>query len=121
MRAPLLFMVCLGAAGCWDLPPGNVPLNADAENVEILSEAPNLDIYESFGEITVDAIGKGNLEAQASAKHLLRNRAAEKHARFVSIDDASTSFAWDFSGRTVVTIRGRLFRIKEEQEPARRQ
>jgi hypothetical protein len=115
MRSRLLLLaLAFSSAGCWDLPPGNVPLNPDAENVEILSETPNLDVYESFGELTVDAIGNGNKDAQMSARHLLRNRAAQMHARFVSVDDASASIAWDFSGRTVVTLRGRVFRVKEE-------
>src|SRR5262249_23170697 len=110
----------MGLAGCLDLPPANVPLSAGGENVEIVTESPNLDLYEAYGEITVDALGRGSGDAQRSARHLLRNRAALKHARFVSVDDASASIAWDFSGRTVVTIRGRMFRVKEE-EPARRQ
>jgi hypothetical protein len=121
MRWLVLPLVCLGAIGCFDLPPGNVPLSADADNVEILTEQPNLDVYESFGEVTVDAIGSGNKDAQMSARHALRNKAAELHARFVSVDDASASFAWDFSGRTIVTIRGRVFRMKEDEPPARRQ
>jgi hypothetical protein len=120
VRQPLLALIGLGAIGCWDLPPGNVPLTPEADNVEILTEAPNLDVYESFGEVTVDSIGSDNKDAQVSARHALRNRAAQLKARFVSIDDASASFAWDFSGRTIVTIRGRVFRMKEEEQPARR-
>jgi hypothetical protein len=108
-------------AGCWDLPPGNVPLSADADEIEIVTEAPNDDVYEPFGEVTVDAIGKDNKDAQLSARHALRNRAAQLKARFVSIDEANASFAWDFSGRTIVTIRGHVFRMKEEEKPKRPQ
>ena len=119
----LVFALALPACtlGCLDLPPANVPLSSAGEDVEILTDSPNLDLYESYGDLTVDAIGMGSREAQLSARHLLRNRAGAMHARFVSVDDASASFAWDFSGRTVVTIRGRVFRVKEEEAPRRRQ
>jgi hypothetical protein len=110
-----------GLVGCLDLPPANVPLDHAGESVEILTDSPNLDLYESYGEISVDAIGMGTREAQVTARHLLRNRAGVLHARFVSVDVASASFAWDFSGRTVVTMRGRVFRVKEDEPPARRQ
>lgn len=103
--------------GCWEMPPGNVPLSTEAENVEIVSEAPSTEIYESFQELSVQAIGASNLEATNAAKHMLRNRGAELHARFVSIDEATASLAWDFSGRTIMTLRGRAFRVKEDTPP----
>jgi hypothetical protein len=119
MRARPTLVLAVGLTGCWDLPPSSAPLTAEAEDVEILTETPNLDIYESFGDVTADAIGKGSEEAASIARHILRNRAAAMHARFVSVDDAIASFAWDFSGRTIITLRGRAFRVKEETPPVR--
>ncbi len=106
-------------AGCWEMPPANVALTAAAEDVEILTETPSADIYESFQELNVQAIGGSGREATVTARHMLRNRAAEIHARFVSVDDATASLAWDFSGRTIVSIRGRAYRIKEDPVPTR--
>jgi hypothetical protein len=113
----LLFALAVTLGGCWEMPPGNVPLSSEAENVEIVSEAPSPEIYESFQELSVQAIGLSSLEATNAAKHMLRNRGAELHARFVSVDDSTASLAWDFSGRTIVTLRGRAFRVKEEAPP----
>ncbi len=97
------------------MPAANVPLSPAGEQVEILAELPNHDVYEPFNEITVQAIGHGSEDARNSARHLLRNRGAELHARFVSIDEASAAFAWDFSGRTIVTLRGHAYRMKDEE------
>ena len=115
----LALSLALAAAGCWEMPSGNVPLSQAGEEVEVLVEIPSPDIYESFQEISVQSIGASGQEATVSARHLLRNRGAELHARFVSIDDATASLAWDFSGRTIVTLRGRVFRVKEDTPPVR--
>ncbi len=120
MRArPTLLALAVALTACWEMPPGNVPLSTAGEEVEILTEIPSADIYESFQELTVEAIGMSGREATVTARHMLRNRGAELHARFVSVDDATATLAWDFSGRTIMTIRGRAFRVKEDPVPTR--
>ena len=115
----LLFALATPVAGCWDLPPGNVPLTPGGEEVEVLLDDPSPDVYEPYADISVQAIGLSNQEATRSARRALRNRGAELHARFVSVDDITASLAWDLSGRTIVTVRGRAFREKQELPPAR--
>ena len=43
----------------------------------------------------------------------LRNHAAAVGAHFVRIDEADSSLAWDLSGRTIVALRGRVFKTKD--------
>jgi hypothetical protein len=116
---PILLALAMALGACWEMPPSTAALSAAAEEVEILTEAPSPDVYESFQDITVQAIGPSGSEATTIARHMLRNRGAELHARFVSVDDATASLAWDFSGRTIVTLRGRAFRVKEDPPPTR--
>jgi hypothetical protein len=112
----VLAVVC---AACWEMPPINVPLSSAGERVEVVAEAPNEDVYEPFQEISVQALGATPREAADTARHMLRNRAGELGGGFVSIEDSSASTAWDFSGRTVVTMKGHAYRVKEEPAPAR--
>ena len=55
----LALAIAFGLAlfGCWEMPPGNVPLSTAGEEVEILTEMPSEDIYESFEQLSVQAIG----------------------------------------------------------------
>lgn len=116
---PLLLAIALPLFGCWEMPPSSVPLSTAGEDVEILSETPSPEIYESFQELSMQALGSNGREATVTARHMLRNRGAELGARFVSVDDASATLAWDFSGRTIVTLRGRAFRVKEDGPSSR--
>lgn len=115
MRQKLLLSVLAltTLASCVELPPDRVPLSSQAESVELLSDIPNTDIYESYGFVTSEAIGKGSGEATTNARNGLRNKAAALRATFVSIDEASATTAWDFSGRTVVTLKGHVYRPKD--------
>jgi hypothetical protein len=100
-------------ASCVELPPDRVPLLPQAETVELLAEIPNLDVYESYGFVSSEASGHGSSEATVNARNGLRNKAAALRATFVSIDEASATSAWDFSGKTVVTLKGHVYRPKE--------
>ena len=100
-------------ASCVELPPERIVLLPQAENVELLSETPNLDVYESYGLVSSEASGKGSGEATVNARNGLRNKAAALRATFVSIEEASATGAWDFSGRTVVTLKGHVYRPKD--------
>jgi imidazoleglycerol phosphate dehydratase HisB len=92
--------------------PDKVSLASGASNVEVVSDPPNRDVYEAVGEVTAQVIGREVGEAFRQAANMLRNEAAKKGATFVSIDDLSSRAAWDFSGRTIVTMVGTAFRPK---------
>ena len=110
----LLLLVGLpaGAAGCADTLPDKVALRPEAGNVEIISEPPNLEIYESAGEVNAQVIGREVQEALRQAFNELRNKAAAKNATFIAVDDVTSRAAWDFSGRTVITVVGTAYRTK---------
>lgn len=98
---------------CVELPPDHIVLLPQAENVEVISEKPNLDVYEQYGTVSGEASGLGATEATVNARNALRNKAAALRATFVGVDDTSVALAWDFSGKTVVTMKGHVYRIKE--------
>jgi hypothetical protein len=108
----LLFVVSAGVAGCTDTLPDKVVLRPEAGNVEVLNEPPNLDVYESAGEVNAQVIGREVQDAIRQAFNELRNKAAAKGATFIAVDDVTSRAAWDFSGRTIVTLVGTAYRPK---------
>jgi hypothetical protein len=105
-----LSLACL--AGCIDLPE-KVVLKPEAEKVELLTETPNENLYEPFGSVRGEAIGHTSQGTAIEARNDLRNHAAAIGARFVTIDSVDASLAWDLSGRTVVVMRGKVYRLKD--------
>jgi hypothetical protein len=117
MRAngPILLLLTgllFSSGGCVDTFPDKVALAPNAANVEVVSDPPNPDVYEPVGEVSAKVIAKEVGEAFREAANELRNKAAAKGASFVSIDDVSSRAAWDFSGRTVVTMAGTAYKPK---------
>jgi hypothetical protein len=111
----LLAGLVLGAtstAGCSINLPEKVALAPNAGNVEILNEPPNKEVYEAVGEVSAQVIGREVTDALGSAFNQLRNQAAAKGATFVAVEDVTSRAAWDFSGRTIVTIVGTAYRPK---------
>ena len=112
-RSLLMLMVALsGAAGCADTLPDKAVLRPEAANVEILSEPPNRETYEPAGEVNAQIIGRDHAASLREAFNMLRNQAAAKGATFVAVGDVSSRAAWDFSGRTIVTLVGTAYRSK---------
>ena len=113
-RALLVLLVVLlaGATGCIDALPDKVPLRPEAGNVEVINEPPNAEIYEPAGEVRAQVIGREVQEALRQAFNQLRNQAAAKGATFIAVDDVTSRAAWDFSGRTIVTLVGTAYRTK---------
>ena len=102
----------LGLVGCIDALPEKVALSPQASNVEVINEPPNKEIYESAGEVSARIMGTEPQYAIRQAMNQLRNQAAAKNATFVAVDDVSAHAAWDFSGRTIVTMVGTAYRTK---------
>ena len=106
------FLAMTAAVGCADALPDRAPLNPEAANVEIISDLPNREIYEPAGQVSAEIIGRDNTSSLREAFNQLRNQAAAKGATFVGIDEVSSRAAWDFSGRTIVTIIGTAYRTR---------
>ena len=111
---PLARVVLLGllVTGCPEALPDKFPLKPEAANVEIVSDPPNVEVYESAGEVSASVIGREVDQAFKQAFNHLRNQAAAKGATFVAVDDVSSRAAWDFSGRTIVSVVGTAYRPK---------
>jgi hypothetical protein len=92
--------------------PENIALQPQAGNVEILNEAPNAEIYESAGEVSAKVVGHHTQDAIRQAMNQIRNQAAAKNATFVAVGDVTAHAAWDFSGRTIVTMVGTAYKSK---------
>jgi hypothetical protein len=112
MRALGAFGVASLLAACIETAPGQVVLTPAGEKVEIVGEAPNLEVYKAVGEVHGEAMGSST-EAQHHARRMLRNQAAAKGAHFVAIEDFTARQARDLSGRTVVVIVGQAYRPKD--------
>jgi|GEM_PF-2269775 len=118
MRARHLFLLAgllacaAGLPGCAETLPDKVVLKPDAANVEIIADPPNAEIYEPAGEVNAQIIGREVQEAFRQAFNELRNQAAAKGATFVAVDDVTSRAAWDFSGRTIVSVVGTAYRTK---------
>jgi hypothetical protein len=112
MAGLALVFVLAGLAACTDTLPQKIALRPDAGNVEILSEPPNREVYEAVGEVSAQVIGHEVGEAMRSAFNQLRNQASAKGATFVGVEEVTSRAAWDFSGRTIVTLVGTAYRPK---------
>ncbi len=62
--------------------------------------------------MNAQVIGRETQDALRQALNELRNKAAAKGATFVAVDDVTSRAAWDFSGRTIVTVVGTAYRPK---------
>jgi hypothetical protein len=107
----LAVLAVLLLPACLDL-PDRVALHPEASNVEMVSDPPNLEIYEPVGDVTAQVVSREVGEAFRQAANEMRNQAASRGATFVAIDDVTSRAAWDFSGRTIVTMTGTAFRPK---------
>lgn len=116
MRAFLLFaVVACGAAfgtACVDQFPDKVNLKPEAASVEVVTDPPNPEVYEPVGEVAAQVMGREVGEAFRQAFNELRNQAAAKGASFVHVEEVQSRAAWDFSGRTVVSLVGVAYRPK---------
>jgi hypothetical protein len=113
VRSCLSFtLALLGASACAESLPDKAPLVPEAISVEILNEPPNPDIYEPAGEARAQVIGSYTEATMREAFNMLRNQAVGHGATFVTVTDVSSRAAWDFSGRTVVTLVGTTYRSK---------
>ena len=110
LLALVIALACL--SGCTISLPEKVVLRPEAGNVEVINEPPNSEIYESAGEVNAQVIGRETQDALRQAFNELRNKAAAKGATFVAVDDVTSRAAWDFSGRTIVTLVGTAYRTK---------
>ena len=112
LHALFSLAVLSGVAGCIDTLPEKIVLTRGADNVEVINEPPNTEVYESAGEVTAQVVGHETQDALRQAMNQLRNKAAAKGATFVAVEDVTSRAAWDFSGRTVVTLVGTAYRTK---------
>jgi len=115
MRASSRFVLVaaiVGLAGCTVALPEKIVLAPGADNVEVINEPPNREIYEPAGDVTAQVIGHETQDALRQALNELRNKAAAKGATFIAVEEVSSRAAWDFSGRTIVTLVGTAYRTK---------
>jgi hypothetical protein len=99
-------------SGCVDQFPEKINLAPEAANVEVVTDEPNPEVYEPVGEVAAQVIGREIGESFRQAFNELRNQAARKHASFVHVEEVESRAAWDFSGRTVVSLVGTAYRQK---------
>jgi hypothetical protein len=107
-----LAVVSFSLAGCVEGFPEVVALAPGADHVEVVSDPPNVDVYEPVGGVTARVAGTEVSSAVREAKNELRNQAAQKGATFVSIDEISSRASWDLRGRTIVSMTGTAYRAK---------
>lgn len=100
------------ATGCMNGLPEKINLRPDAAAVEIVTDTPNLEIYEPVGECAAQVVQREVGEGFRQAFNELRNQGAAKGATFVMVEDVTSRAAWDFSGRTVVSVVGTAYRAK---------
>lgn len=111
LRAALLAVATLIApTGCVSAFPDKIVLKPEAANVEVVTDPPNAEVYEPAGEVATQVIARDIGEGFRHAFNELRNQAATKGATFVYIESIGSRAAWDFSGRTVVSIIGTAYR-----------
>lgn len=108
--APLFLPALVGA--CAENFPAEVPLAPGADQVEVISDVPNPEIYEPSGSVTARIAATEVSVAVREAKNELRNQASKRGATFVSIDEISSRPSWDLRGRTVVSMTGTAYRVK---------
>jgi hypothetical protein len=112
MRRFFLLLVLVLSGGCVDNFPDRVALEPRATNVEVVTDPPNPEVYEPVGEVAAQVMGREVGEAFRQAFNELRNEAAKKNASFVHVEEVTSRAAWDFSGRTVVSLVGVAYRPK---------
>ncbi|MCL2777374.1 MAG: hypothetical protein FWD73_05170 [Polyangiaceae bacterium] len=105
------FTLVAALAGCVDTLPDRVALAPEAQRVEIIYDAPNLEAYEPAGEVSARTIGHELSESRRQTEYALRNQAGAKGASFVLVEDATSRAAGDFSGRIVVSAYGTAFKL----------
>jgi len=110
MRA--LVIGLLLTAGCAETFPDVVPLAPGADDVEVISDPPNEEVYEAVGGVSARVSGIETTIAVREAKNALRNQAAKRGATFVSIDEVSSRPSFDLRGKTIVSISGTAYRAK---------
>jgi hypothetical protein len=86
----LFALLVSAAAGCSETFPDIVPLVPGADNVEVVSDPPNGDVYEPVGAVSATVAGSEVSTAVREAKNELRNKASQRGATFVSIDEISS-------------------------------
>ena len=106
----LAFSAPLG--GCMSQLPEKIALRPDASNVEIVTDTPNLEVYEPAGECAAQVVNREVGDAFREAFNELRNQGAAKGATFVLVEDVSSRASWDLSGRTIVSVVGTAYRAK---------
>lgn len=104
--------IALSAVACVEALPEQITLAPGADQVEVVSDPPNLEIYEPAGGVSARVVAAEVDEAVRQAKNALRNQAANKGATFVSIDETTSRASWDLRGRTVVSMTGTAYRQK---------
>lgn len=110
----LVFVVAsstLALAGCEEAVPQNIVLSSAGEQVELISEPPNMDVYVEIGEVSGRAQAVEKHDAFNAARNALRNATAAKNGTIVRIDNVDAKVAWDV-GMTVVSITGTAYRAK---------
>jgi hypothetical protein len=108
----IAFVFLFVFTGCVDALPDKVNLAPEASTVEVVTDPPNPEVYEPVGEVAAQVIGREVGEAFRQAFNELRNQAAKKGATFVAVEEVQSRAAWDFSGRTVVSLVGTAYRPK---------
>ncbi len=98
--------------GCVETLPEQVALVPGADDVEVIADQPNSDIYEPIGGVTARVMATEVSSAVREAKNELRNQAAKKGATFVSVDDVSSRASWDLRNKTVVSMTGTAYKVK---------
>src|SRR5688572_29682126 len=75
-----LFLFC---TGCESTIPEKVALVPGANTVEVVSDPPNPELYESVGEVSAQVVAREVGDGLRQAANDLRNQAAKKNATFV--------------------------------------
>lgn len=97
--------------GCEEGVPQSVVLSNAGRDVELVSEAPNGDVYVEIGEVSGRAMAVEKHEAFNLARNALRNATAQKGASIVRIDNVDAKLAWEV-GMTVVVVTGTAYKTK---------
>ena len=89
--------------------PESVELKPQAEDVQIIDEAPSPNAYKFVGEVTGQAAGKDLELTQEAARNDLRNKAAALGAVLVTMD-RDVGQAVLLLGKTKVKLVGRAYK-----------
>lgn len=117
-RLPSLFAVVIFvfasasvSIGCDEAVPQKIVLSSAGEQVELVSEPPNSEVYVEIGEVSGRAQAVEKHDAFNAARNALRNATAAKNGTIVRIDNVDARVAWDV-GTTVVLVTGTAYRTK---------